>query len=149
MHGRMLAATAIAAILIGTSATAAVSRVSASSGPAQGPRASSGDATRSSRPDSVDWEKIKTAASLRRMALAAHRTAHFRAFAAYLGLSELVSIRRLAPGRCATAVTYLYNNLLDLENAHPGENWTPLRRVVAKEPSIHACAPRPARHHGA
>ena len=76
------------------------------------------------------------------MALAPHRTARFRAFAAYLGLTELVSIHPLKPGRCATAVTYLYNNLLDLENAYPGENWNPLRRAVANEPSTHACAPR-------
>jgi hypothetical protein len=84
---------------------------------------------------------------LRNLALKPHRTAHFRAFAAHLGLKELVSIHPLRPGRCATAVTYLYNNLLDLDNAYPGENWTPLRRAVAKEPSTHACAPRPSTQH--
>jgi hypothetical protein len=149
MDRRMLTATAIAAAMLGSSATAAVSRVSASPRPPPAPDALTGAATRSSRPDRVDWEKIKMAGGLRRMALGAHRTPHFRAFAAYLGLSELVSIRPLAPGRCATAVTYLYNNLLDLEGAYPGENWTPLRRLVAKEPSIHACAPRPAKQHHA
>jgi len=107
-----------------------------------GPRASS--ATRRSRPDRADWEKIKAAARLRGMALAPHRTAHFRAFSAYLGLSELVSVHPLARGRCRTAVIDLYNNLLDLENAYPGENWNPLRRAVAREPSIQACAPRRA-----
>jgi len=66
---------------------------------------------------------------------------------ASLGLSELVIIRPLAPGRRRTAVIDVYNNLLDLENAHPGENWNPLRRAVAKEPSIQACAPRPPRQH--
>ena len=50
----------------------------------------------------------------------------------------------LAPGRCLTAVTYLRNNLLDLENAYAGENFEPLRRAVAREPSIQACAPRRA-----
>jgi hypothetical protein len=83
------------------------------------------------------------------MALARHRTARFRAFAAELGLRELVSIHPLAPGRCANAVIYLYNNLLDLLNAYPGENWTPLRRAVASEPSIHTCAPRPSAQHDA
>jgi hypothetical protein len=66
---------------------------------------------------------------------------------ASVGLSELVIIRPLAPGRCRTAVIDVYNNLLELENAYPGENWNPLRRAVAKEPSIQACAPRPPRQH--
>ncbi|MFZ1993377.1 MAG: hypothetical protein WAU75_04650 [Solirubrobacteraceae bacterium] len=83
------------------------------------------------------------------MALAPHRTSRFRAFAAVLGLGELVSIHHLAPGRCLTAVTAVYDNLLDLENAYPGENWGPLRRAVAKEASIDACAPRPPRQDGA
>ncbi|HET7046993.1 MAG TPA: hypothetical protein VFI54_01885 [Solirubrobacteraceae bacterium] len=140
----MLIATAIAVILIGSWATAAVSGASASPRPALRPHTPTGSLARPSRPNRADWEKIETAARLRRTALARHRTAHFRAFAASLGLSELVSIHPLAPGRCATAVTYLYDNLLDLENAYPGENWNPLRRAVAKEPSIHACAPRPS-----
>jgi hypothetical protein len=104
---------------------------------------------RSSRPDRADWQKIKNAVRLRTMALAPHHIARFRAFAAELGLRELVSIHPLAPGRCATAAKYLYNNLLDLDNAFPHENWTPLRRAVAKEPSIEACAPRPSRQHHA
>lgn len=146
MHRWMLTATAIAAVLIASSATAAVG-ASASPRPALGSHTPTGSAARSSRPNRADWEKIETAARLRRTALARHRTARFRAFAASLGLSELVSIHPLAPGRCATAVTYLYDNLLDLENAYPGENWNPLRRAVAKEPSIRACAPRPSTRH--
>ena len=148
VHKRMLIATAIAVILIGSSAAAAVGGVSRSSRPACPPHTSTGSAARSSRPNRADWEKIKTAARLRATALAPHRTARFRAFAANLGLKELVSIHPLAPGQCATAVTYLYNNLLDLENAYPGENWTPLRRAVAKQPSIDACAPRTKKQHG-
>jgi hypothetical protein len=38
--------------------------------------------------------------------------------------------------------------LLDLQDAHPGENWAPLRRFVAREPSIRACAPRRTRTTG-
>jgi hypothetical protein len=147
VHRRMLTATAITTILIASWATAAVSGASATPRPTVRPHTPTRSAARSSRPNRADWEKIETAARLRRTALARHRTAHFRAFAASLGLSELVSIHPLAPGRCATAVTYLYNNLLDLENAYPGENWNPLRRAVAKEPSIHACAPRPSTRH--
>ena len=146
-HRRMLTATTITTILIASSATAAVSGASATPRPTLSPHTPTGSAARSSRPNRADWEKIETAARLRRTALARHRTAHFRAFAASLGLSELVSIHPLAPGRCATAVTYLYDNLLDLDNAYPGENWNPLRRAVAKQPSIHACAPRPSTRH--
>jgi hypothetical protein len=151
MHRGLLTATTIAAFVMGSPVTAAVSRASAPLrvAPAHGPYASTGSTTRPSRPDKVDWAKIKTAASLRRLALGAHRTSRFRAFAAVLGLSELVSIHDLAPGRCLTAVTALYNNLLDLENAYPGENWGPLRRAVAKEPPIDACAPRPPWQDGA
>jgi hypothetical protein len=141
----MLIAIVIAAVLIGSTATAAVSGAAGPSRPVRPPHAPTGDAARSSRPNRTDWEKIENAARLRTMALAPHRTSRFRAFAAYLGLRELASIHRIAPGRCAIAVTYLHNNLLDLGNAYPGENWTPLRRAVAKEPSIHSCAPRPPR----
>jgi hypothetical protein len=142
-HMRTLTATAIAVVLIGSQAAPAAIRVTASSPStaAQNPR--SATAARSSRPSREDWNKIKTAARLRNMALAPHRTARFRSFTATLGLGQLSSIHPLAPGRCLTAVTYLYDNLLDLENAFPGEDWGPLRRAVAKEPSIHACAPRP------
>ncbi len=103
---------------------------------------------RPTRPDRADWQRIQAAAGLRRIALEPHRNAHFRAFAAFLGLSELVTIRPLGPGPCASAVTYLYDNLLDLHDAYDGENWNPLRRAVAKEPSIRACAPPEPRRLG-
>jgi hypothetical protein len=139
----MLTATAIAAVLIGSSATAAASGASPSPRPAPSPRTPTGSAARSPRPDRADWESIKAAARLRDLGLAAHRTAHFRSFAGSLGLSQLATIQPLAPGHCRLALRYLYGNLLDLKDAQPGENWTPLRRLVAREPSIDACAPRP------
>jgi len=98
--------------------------------------------TPGARPDHADWQKIEAAARFRRIGLAPHRTAHFRAYAGSLGLSELETIQPIGPGRCRRALTYLYGNLLDLQDAQPGENWTPLRRLVAREPSIRACAPR-------
>ena len=145
MRMRMLTATG-AVLVVG--AAAAVSGGSASPvfAVAHGPRVPVASTARSSRPSKADWDKINTAARLRRTALAPHRTAHFRAFAAYLGLSQLVTIHPLAAGPCRNAVIDLYNNLLDLENAYPGENWNPLRRAVAKEPPIHACAPRRQHH---
>jgi hypothetical protein len=128
MHKRTLTAIAIAAVFV------------------VGPPALAASAHRPSRPDKADWHKIQTAARLRGMALARHRTARFRSFTASLGLGQLASVHPLAAGRCRTAVTDLYNNLLDLENAYPRENWTPLRRAVAKEPPINACAPRRQHH---
>lgn len=139
----MLTATAIAAVLIASSATATIS-APASARPAFRPHT----VTRSSHPDRTDWEKIEAAARLRDLGLAPHRTAHFRSFAGYLGLSQLTTIQPLAPGRCQVALRYLYGNLLDLQDAHPGENWARLRRFVANEPSIRACAPRRARPYG-
>ena len=126
MRRRTLIAIAIAAVLSGAPAIVAARP----------------SATPATRPDKADWQKIQAAARLRQMALARHRTVRFRSFAATLGLGQLASIHPLAPGRCLTAVIDLTNNLLDLENAFPGENWNPLRRAVAKEPSIKACAPR-------
>ena len=143
MPARTLIVIATTVLLTGVSASMGVSQASPSSRPAQAAgHIFVGSSTRKTRPDRADWEKIKAAARTRRIALEPHRTAHFRAFAGYLGLSELVTIHPLAPGRCATAVIYLYNNLLDLENAYPGESWGPLRRLVAREPSIRACGPR-------
>jgi hypothetical protein len=114
-----------------------------------GPHGPTVSVARSPLPDKADWVAIKTAAGLRRLALAPHRTARFRAFAAFLGLSQLVSLHPLAPGRCLTAVTDLYNNLRDLEDARPGEKWGALRRAVAIEPSIGACTPRQSHQGGA
>jgi hypothetical protein len=99
---------------------------------------------RSSRPDAADWHAIQAAVSLRQNALQPHHTAFHRAFAAYMGLSQLMQLHPILPGRCAIAVSYLYDNLLDLREAYTGEDWTPLRRAVATEPSLSVCAPRPS-----
>ncbi|SRR5581483_10680979 len=129
---RKLIVTAAVAVGVFTAAAPGVSHASAS------PHS----AALAKRPDRADWEEVMAAAHMRRIGLARHRTAHFRSYAGELGLSELATIHPLAPGRCREALRYLYGNLLDLENAEPGENWTPLRRLVAREPSIRACAPR-------
>jgi hypothetical protein len=149
VHTRRLVLITSAAVLIGGMGTAAARAGS-------GPPSSEGLAGRlaftrpgrPTRPDKADWQRIRAAAGLRQMALEPHRTARFRSFAVFLGLSELVTIHPLGPGRCATAVIYLYNNLLDLRDAVAGENWNPLRHLVAKEPSIHACAPPAPRRLG-
>ena len=58
-----------------------------------------------------------------------------------MGLSALVQLHHSLRRRCAIAVRYLYDNLLDLHDAYTGEDWTPLRRAVATEPSLAVCAP--------
>jgi hypothetical protein len=146
---RGLIAAAIAAVFVAGSGTATAREGLRPAHPASGHGfIVSSRPGRRERPDRADWQTIRAAAHLRWIALEPHRSPHFRAFAAFLGLTGLVTIHPLAPGRCATAVVYLYNNLLDLQDASKGENWNPLRRAVAKEPSIRACAPRPPRHIG-
>jgi hypothetical protein len=95
-----------------------------------------------SRLDVADWATLQNAIRLRTMALAPGRTALYRSFAAYMGLNGLTSLHPVGPGRCATAVSYLYDNLLDLHHALPGEDWRPLRRLIRKQPSLSVCAPR-------
>jgi hypothetical protein len=144
MHRRTLTVAATASVLVVGLATATVGQASPPSrfAHAHGQRVAVESATRPTRPDQADWEQIQAAARMRRIGLARHRTAHFRAYAGLLGLSELATIHPLAAGPCRRALTYLYGNLLDLRDAQPGENWTPLRRLVATEPSVGACAPR-------
>jgi hypothetical protein len=139
-----LIVTSAVALIAGSAATAGISTAGASprSARTNGRDLVMASVTRPALPDRADWERIQAAARFRRIGLARHRTAHFRAYAGSLGLSELETIQPLAPGRCREALTYLYGNLLDLQDAQPGENWTPLRRLVAREPSIRSCAPR-------
>jgi hypothetical protein len=80
------------------------------------------------------------------MALAPVRTAAYRSFAAYMGLTALLRLHPVRPGRCATAISYLYDNLLDLHDAYPGENWRPLRRLIHKQPPLRVCAPNTTPH---
>jgi hypothetical protein len=149
VHTRGLIAAAILAVLLVGSGTATARGGSEPARPGAGHGlVVSRRLERKPRPGRADWQRIQAAARLRHIALEPHRSPHFRAFAAFLGLSELVSLHPLAAGRCATAVIYLYDNLLDLQDASQGENWNPLRRAVAREPSIRSCAPRQPRQLG-
>ena len=103
-------------------------------------------ARRPSRLDAADWETVQNVIRLRTMALAQGRTALYRSFAAYMGLTALLGLHPVRPGRCATAVLYLYDNLLDLHDAYPGEDWRPLRRLIRKQPPLSVCAPKTTPH---
>ena len=101
-------------------------------------------APRTPRLDATDWVVVENAIRLRAMALAPGRTALYRSFAAYMGLSGLITLQPVKPGRCAIAVSYLYDNLLDLHDAYSGEDWRPLRRLIRKQPPLSDCSPKTA-----
>ena len=112
----------------------------------QPPRHTVAHAPRPSRLDAADWATVQNVVRLRTMALAPRRTAAYRSFAAYMGLTALLNLHPVRPGRCATAVSYLYDNLLDLHDAYPGEDWRPLRRLIRTQPSPRVCAPQATPH---
>jgi hypothetical protein len=114
--------------------------------PSQPPRTTVAHAPRPSRLDAADWTTVQNVVRLRTMALAPGRTALYRSFAAYMGLTALLGLHPVRPGRCATAVSYLYDNLLDLHDAYPGEDWRPLRRLIRKQPPLSVCAPKTTPH---
>jgi hypothetical protein len=101
---------------------------------------------RPSRLDAAGWATVQSVVRLRAMALVPGRTARYRSFAASMGLSGLMSLHPIRPGRCATAISYLYDNLLDLHDAYPGEDWRPLQRLIRKQPPLSVCAPKLSRH---
>jgi hypothetical protein len=109
----------------------------------QPPHHTTPHASRPSRLDAADWTTVQNVVRLHTMALAPGRTALYRSFAAYMGLTALLNLHPVRPGRCATAVSYLYDNLLDLHDAYPGEDWRPLRRLIRKQPPLSVCAPKP------
>ena len=93
----------------------------------------------------ADWTVVQNVVRLRAMALSPGRTALYREFAAGMALRGLTTLHPVLPGRCAVAVSYLYDNLLDLHAAYQGEDWQPLRRLTKKQPSLNSCAPKATR----
>jgi hypothetical protein len=95
---------------------------------------------------------IKVAVRVRDRALFQKTDWRTKSLAAALALRTLLTVR-MAPGRCATFVTLLYGNLLDLHEAYPGEDWRPLIRLVRRQPTLRgSCsrrAPRPPAPNGA
>ena len=119
-------------------APAGASRPTTPSGPPPRPAA---NAPRPSHLDAADWAIVKNVVRMRTMALAPGRTATYRSFAAYMGLTALLHLHPVRHGRCAVAISYLYDNLLDLRDSYPGENWRPLRRLIRTQPPLTVCAP--------
>ena len=82
--------------------------------------------TRSRWPDPANYNAITVAVKVRNQAL--HLKAwNEKAYAAQLALGTLVTLEgAMLPGRCARFVAHLYDELADLSQAYPGENWHPM-----------------------
>jgi hypothetical protein len=87
-------------------------------------------------PGKADYNAIAVAVKVRNQALrltASNQKAH----AAQLGMTTLVPLEHtMATGPCAAFVAHIYDELMDLNQAYPGEDWRPMVRVVAHDPSV-------------
>ena len=90
---------------------------------------------RSSWPDPANYNAIIVAVKVRDQAL--HLKAwNEKAYGAQLALWTLTTLEgSMLPGRCARFVAHLYDELADLSQAHPGEDWQPMFDVVAHDRS--------------
>jgi hypothetical protein len=96
-------------------------------------------------PSAADYGTIKIAVAVRDHALFHEKDWRRKAFAATLAARTLLTVR-ISAGPCATFVTQLFGNLRDLMDAHPGENWRPLIRLVRHQPSIGMACRQPGAH---
>jgi hypothetical protein len=87
------------------------------------------------RPSAGDYTTIRTAVAVRDDALFHQKDWRRRSATAALGLQTLLTVR-VGRGRCAAYVSQLYGNLLDLHEAYAGEDWTPLIRLVRRQPRL-------------
>jgi len=103
--------------------------------------------TRSRWPDPANYNAIIVAVKVRNQAL--HLKAwNEKAYAAQLALGTLATLAgSMLPGRCARFVAHLYDELADLSQAYPGENWRPMFDVVAHDPSATSQCATPRRTH--
>lgn len=95
-------------------------------------------------PTVADYNTLRSARVQVRQALAEHDWRR-QQFAAYLGLTVLMSMHRLKPGRCAEFIGRTYDELLSLHDNYPGEDWTPLVATVRRDPPVGICR-APAHH---
>jgi hypothetical protein len=95
------------------------------------------------RPDLADYQTIKIARAVRDKALFHEPDPQRKSHGASLALHTLLTVR-MAAGPCVRYVGQLYGTLLSLVDAHRGEDWRPLIRIVRREPRLaHVCRPRP------
>lgn len=114
--------------------------------PATGQTVPAARQTRSRWPDPANYNAIIVAVKVRNQALDL-KMWNEKAYAAQLALGTLTTLEgSMLPGRCARFVAHLYDELADLSQAHPGEDWQPMFDVVARDPSASSqcSAPRTA-----
>ena len=101
-------------------------------------------ASRSQWPNPANYHTIVVAIEARNQALHL-RAWNQKAYAAQLALNTLASLAgTMRPGTCARFVAHIYDELADLSQAYPGEQWKPMFVVVARDPSVtsQCAAPR-------
>jgi hypothetical protein len=124
------------------SASASLGASSSTTTPGAGSALSSAKTPPTPWPSAADYGTIKVTVGVRDRALLRQTDWRTKALSASLALRTLLTVR-VAPGRCAAFVTFLYGNLLDLHEAYPGEDWRPLIRLVRRHPTLRSsCAQR-------
>jgi hypothetical protein len=124
------------------STSASLGAPSSTTTPGAGPTVSSTNPPPTPWPSAADYVTIKIAVNVRDRALFQRTDWRTKSLSASLALRTLLTVR-MAPGRCAAFVTFLYGNLLDLHEAYPGEDWRPLIRLVRRHPTLKtSCAQR-------
>jgi hypothetical protein len=105
--------------------------------------------TRPRWPDPANYNAITVAVKVRNQALHL-KVWDQKAYAAQLALRTLATlVGSMLPDKCARFVAHLYDELADLSQAYPGENWHPMFTVVAHDPSTSSqCSAPPAAHTG-
>jgi hypothetical protein len=93
-------------------------------------------------PTAADYTTIRIARIALDQALFHETDWRRRSFTASLAMQTLLTIR-LRPGRCATYVNRLYDELWSLFDAASGENWAPLETLVQHDPTVRAACRRP------
>lgn len=141
---------AAAALVAGCAGERSNPRTGASAGassstttPGAGQALSSAKAPPTPWPSAADYMTIKVAVGVRDRALFQATDWRTKSLSASLALRTLMTVR-MAPGRCAAFVTFLYGNLLDLHEAYPGEDWRPLIRLVRRHPTLKSSCAQPA-----
>jgi hypothetical protein len=97
-------------------------------------------------PDPANYNAITVAVTVRDQALHL-KMWNEKAYAAQLALGTLATLAgSMLPGRCARFVAHVYDELADLSQAYPGEDWQPMFDVVAHDPTVasQCAAPRGA-----
>ncbi len=95
-------------------------------------------------PDASNYNVVVAAVAARSQALHL-RAWNEKAYAAELALRTLITLAgQIRTGKCAGFVAHIYDELTDLSQAYPGEDWRPLVAVVAHDPSVASqCKPAP------